>query len=241
MKKILTSKWFALGVGMVGFVLTILLVYEPAETKSPADPAESETSTNEAPAHVEVEEHSPLKALPIPIVAPPPAEPMLATQVGEPGSLRFNNPDIRELVDELLREKEKLLKWEANLNELQQRLALEKEFIGAITSEVLRAKAAMELSLTNGRTSIKDQEKRQLSDLAGVYTNMPPGSAVAILNGMEVDDIALILNNMGPVQKALILENFATNEVTKATGIATEISEKIRRLVREQEIPTKKR
>ena len=242
MKNILTSKWFALGVGMVGFLVTMILLREPPQPEAPPEAGETEGSTNEEPAHVELEEHSPLQERPMPIVAPPRlVAPLSALEVGEPGSLQFNNPDVTELVAELKREKEELRKWEADLNELKQRLDLEKESISVITQEVLRAKAALELTLTAGLTLTDDTEQQQLRSLAGVYTNMPPASAAQILNGLESEDIARILVNMQPVEQAAILENFATNKILlNAEGKATEISERLRKLTRKPQISTRR-
>ena len=238
MKNILTSKWFALGVGMVGFVVTMLFLPGSPEPVEPETPDETEASTNAEPDHVE-DETSPIKEHQEPIVSiPPPALPisMSPLEVGEPGSLRFNNPDVRELVEELQREKAELRQWEAELNALRDSLVLEMQSIGILTQEVGKATAEAKALLKNGLTVTTNAEQKQLQILAGVYTNMPPFSAVMILNEMESEDIARILIKMQPPEQAAILEIFATNDTFNAAGMATDISEKMRRLVPNKEL-----
>lgn len=150
--------------------------------------------------------------------------------VGEPGTHSFNNPDIKALWQELQREKGALLLKENQLKELARQVALEKAEIASSTQWVLNAKAAIMSDLTNQMTIRDKGEEARLKDLAKVYTNMPPSSAVQILNGMEVEDIARIMFFMDHVSQAGILENFATNKETSASLKATEISQKIRKL-----------
>lgn len=241
MKKILTSKWFALGVGMVLFLVVLLLSSAPGEADSAAGAheGEGETSTNELAAVEHEEVDSPLHKAEQPIVAPPPLTPLPITQVGDPGSLRFNNPDIQQLVDELQQERQKLRDWETELEELRKRLELDKMSLGTITQKFLQAKADLEHTLTNQLTMTETREQKQLRDLSVVYTNMPPASAVEILSSMDANDVARILQYMWPAQMASILENFATNKtlLSYEEGKATTISEKIRRLSEVPAIP----
>lgn len=228
MNKILTSKWFAAVIALVAFVATMLILWKSSPKKTAAKSAKSETEAakkeESAPAKPSVLEETVAK----PIVRSAPEGAALLTQVGEPGSLKFNNPDINKLVEELLEEKRVLKDREFQLNELARRLAAEKAEIGSITQAFLNAKAEMERHLTNQLNLRSGNEETNLQHLARAYTNMSANTAVIIMDGMDVAQVARILMQMGDANRASILENFATNKNLKTEGKATEISEKIR-------------
>lgn len=232
MNKILTSKWFAVVVALLAFVATLLVLWKPA-SKAAAKPAKSTKATsensNEAKDHAPPSKPSVLEETTAkPIVKSPTESTVLPNQVGDPGSLKFNNPEVNKLVEELLEEKRALQDRENRLNELARRLSAEKEAIGSITQEVLRARVEMERAMTNQLNLRTVNEETNLLHLARAYTNMPPSTAVLILNGMDVALVARILMQMGDRERASILENFATNKDLVAEAKATAISEKIR-------------
>lgn len=243
MTKLLTNKWFAAVIGVVAFAITmaVVVIFQKPEPKpGAAHPADTnavsnatngvaEAASGEKPAatdHAAGEETAKTAA------PAPPTTTAFSGAVGEPGSLSFNNPDVKTLRDELRRERASLLAKEHQLNEFARLLAQQKQEIGVLTQRVLEAKAAMIKELTNQMTIRMTNEESRIKGLAQIYsgTNMPPSSATQILNGMEVDDVARILYFMPFKDQAAILENFATNSLTKETGKATEISQKIRKL-----------
>src|SRR5262245_12284497 len=124
MKKLIASKWFAVGIGVILFLATIFLFPSSKHDEKKADAK----GTNAAP-HAVAEGHTnaPAKAAdldssltkPIVNLADQPAVP-LATQVGEPGSLSFNNPEVNKLVDDLRRERLALKTREEELTKLAQ-------------------------------------------------------------------------------------------------------------------------
>jgi flagellar motility protein MotE (MotC chaperone) len=235
MKKIIGSKWFAAAVGVVLFLVTILIFSssQPAEQSKATD-----AKTNNAPDKIASEsaKHDPLEeSKPIVNLASQAAP--LAGQVGEPGSLAFHNPEVNKLIAELRQERVALHAREKDLKELAKRLVLEKTEIGTITQEVVKFKIAVEHALTNGLTTIRQEEEKKLQQLASIYTNMPPGNAVAILDNMPAEDIAKIMAFMKEREKASILENFATNTAISNKARASEISERIRRTVPEIQMP----
>mgnify|MGYP001570937673 FL=1 len=228
MNKILTSKWFAAVIAGVAFVATMLVLWKPTPKKAAGQNAKSETDTGKkeesAPPKPSVLEETVAK----PIVKSAPEGAAMLSQVGEPGSLKFTNPDINKLIEELLAEKRLLKDREFQLNELARRLAAEKAEIGSITQTFLNAKVEMERHLTNQLNLRSANEDTNLQHLARAYTNMPSSTAVLILDGMDVAQVARIMMQMGDANRASILENFATNKNLKTEGKATEISEKIR-------------
>ncbi|MBI4659591.1 MAG: hypothetical protein HY735_12190 [Verrucomicrobia bacterium] len=246
MTKILTAKWFLAVAAAVAFGIPMILMVmlrEPVEQAPAAAGTNavgtatngvSESAPGEKPTS---EEHAASEESAKPPVATLTPATTFSGVVTEPGSLRFDAPDVRTMVEELRRERGALLAKAHELDELAKRLAAEKAEIGAITSEVLRAKALLMSELTNQMNLRDKTEEDRLKDLAKVYTNMPPHGAVQILNGMAEDDVAKILVFMDFKEQALILENFATNKLTAETGKATMISEKIRKLGEKPKLP----
>ena len=249
MKKILASKWFfaVSAIVVFGATMAVLAIFQ-----KPVEPAAAVAGGTNVVANgtnaLAGSEHAeqPDSAEPTESHdAPQPSTPAASVPAaasgtfGEPGSVSFNNPDIKILVDELRQQKAALLAERGRLSELARRLALEKAEIAGITQKVLEAKSAMMAELTNQMNIQDTTENARLLSLSKVYTNMSAASAVQILHGMSVDDIAQILFFMAHTNQALILENFATNSVTRETGKATEISEKIRKLAEKPKLSSK--
>lgn len=241
MNKILTSVWFAVAVGLLGFIGTVGALFlldppKPAETEAQQSAETTNAPPDETTAQSDLHQIEGIDAAPV----IPPAEPVpasLLAQVSEPGSLSFNNPEVTDLVEELRRERELLRQKEEQLLQLRRQIILEKAEIGSITQDFLRAKALMEEAMTNRVTLLQNLETNKLALLAKVYTNMPPSAAVAILDKMSVEDVARILEFMKEGNKAAILENFATNDFYKASGKATEISDRLRRIAPPPNLP----
>lgn len=239
MKKMLTSKWFAAILGMAAFLATIVVLWKPA-SGSPGKGLSAAGGTNDSSGMVSTNQPSPPEeTVSKPIVHAPQVGPTVG-QAGEAGTLNFSNPEMVQLRIELQQEKSALMEKERMLRDLERQLKLEKAEIGLITNAMGQAKASLEQALTKERTIVQSSETNQLRQLANVFTNMVPENAVSILNAMPVDEIARILFVMPYKQQADILENFATNKLTKDLGRATEISEKIRTLAPKPQLPMKR-
>lgn len=241
MKKLLTSTWFALGLGAILFVVTML--YFPTSSPKSTTPADtnvvhaaSTNGTEKAETAEKPAESHDTHAEPVPTVTPLVMTP-LSGDVGEPGSRAFNDPYVNKLIDELKREKVALMSKEKELRDLERQISLQKAEFGSMTQEVLQFKLALERTLTNQLTLIYRTETNKLQELANIYTNMPPQNAVEIMNKMTVDEIAKIMQFMPERNKALILENFATNDLTRQRSLATEISQRMRKVSAEIDVP----
>lgn len=252
MKKMLTSVWFAVALGLMGTGVLVGILW-PTDSPETAEPPHGAAAAD-TNAHPETVEHASTADTNAPVIPGIESKPIVqeevvpvvsAAQVTEPGALSFNNPEVAQLIDVLKREREELRKKEEQLRELEQRLALEIRWIGTITQKFLEAKRLMEQAMTNQTTVLQVKEREKLQQLAKIYTNMPPSNAVVILSKMPVDDIARILEFMKDQNKAAILESLSTNmSVTAAGGtnitgpqLATDISDRLRRLSTEPNLP----
>jgi flagellar motility protein MotE (MotC chaperone) len=238
MKKILTSVWFALAIGLVGFGATLGVLWgKGSKLDLAADHAT--INTNEPPKSAEApdaEHGADTAAAPAEGAHEEPEAGLPVSQSTDPGMLSFNNPEVSQLIEDLQNEREQLKLRMTELDARERRIEFEKKYIGSITQKFLEAKALILRDMTNRLTVVYDKETNKLRQLAMIYTNMPPSNAVAILDKMSVEDIARILEYMKEQQKAAILENFATNQFTKESRKATEISERLRRLAPEPKL-----
>jgi flagellar motility protein MotE (MotC chaperone) len=241
MKKLLTSLWgaVALGVILFGATLGVLFLTGKTPTKSSDSAADG---TNATPATAEGKTEEPATNAVVETPTPAPAEEeaslfVLPANVADPGTLSFNNPEVAKLLDELREEKEALKRRREELLDLERRIAHEKAYIGSITQKFYEAKALLVQAMTTNQTVVLEKETNKLKQLAAIYTNMVPSNAVAILDKMAVDDIARILEYMKEREKAAILENFVTNDLTKTSRKATEISERLRKLTLAPKLP----
>lgn len=237
MKKILTSVWFTAGLGFVIFGATMAVLFLTSPQETPAVQAGS-GGTNAPAAAVateagaEDEHHAE--------TPPPPEEELpavpLPSAVAEPGSLTFNNPDVQKLIEELQSKNASLIKERQELTELKRRAEFEQANLAKLTETLYQTRAEVLRAMTNQHTVVEAKTTNRLRQLAIIYTNMPPANAVAILDKMDVGDVARILDYMKEREKAAILENFATNTNTMGSRKATEISEQLRKLLPEPKI-----
>jgi flagellar motility protein MotE (MotC chaperone) len=216
MNKIITSTWFAVMLGGVVFVGTLVFFLKTQQGEMTqagnAPAAGSETGDESTTA-------SALPEMSLSIVAP-----ASTTQIGS-GPHTFNNPEVVKLLTELRLEKQALLVWEKELNELKRRLDVEMSELSFITQDMLQTKIGLEKLLRADQNHLRAEELNRLQNLARVYTNMPPANAVEIFKEIPLDEVAKIIHLMGERESAAILQ---AAEPTRAA----EISERIRRITR---------
>ena len=252
MTKLLTNKWFVVGFAVVVFAITmtVMMIFQkpspaPAAAAHGGDTNAVDHATNGVAEAAGGEKHAEGEHAAGHEEGAKPAAPAssgttaFSGAIGEPGSLSFNNPDVKALRDELRRERAALLAKEQRLTEFDRHLKQQIQEFSSMTQEVAKAKAAIMADLTNQMTLRTTTEDTRIRGLAQVYagTNMPPSSAVQILNGMEIEDVARILYFMPFKDQAAILENFATNKLTIESSKATDISQKIRKLSELPKLP----
>jgi flagellar motility protein MotE (MotC chaperone) len=125
-------------------------------------------------------------------------------------SWEFRNPEFEQWVAEVNREREALALRKQQLQELESRLAAEREELKTITDSVLRIQEEFDRNVVR----LKDQEienlKRQSKVLAGMSPEgaagligqMPDGEAVGILFVMKTDEASAILDSMSKLGAA---------------------------------------
>lgn len=111
-------------------------------------------------------------------------------ETAEPGSLRFDNPDVVNLLNQLRSRQEQQAVREKKLKELEDRVRLEMQNLHLATQWIAQARLAQDRLLTNRMTYLKAEEQRSLLEHGRRLASLPPPQAVAILTNYTPDEIA---------------------------------------------------
>lgn len=140
-------------------------------------------------------------------------------------SWAFRNPEIDQLVSELKAEREAVRAREKELQDLAERLNVERQEIGTITQRVAVLQAEMDRTMVR----IKDDESANLKRLAKVYATMGPESAAKIMIEFQDEAAVKIFAFMKESETAPILENIAKSGPDAARRVAL-LSDRLRLL-----------
>jgi flagellar motility protein MotE (MotC chaperone) len=141
-------------------------------------------------------------------------------------SWTFENPEMALLITELKEQREALHARSLKLDELEARLAAERQEIYSVTQAVFHLKTNIEATVTR----VGEEEAVNLKKLSKVYSVMSPEGAARILREMEDEQVVKILALMKESESAPILENLGqgTKEDTKRAAL---ISNRLRLVV----------
>ena len=138
-----------------------------------------------------------------------------ATPNVEPASLaplqpswEFRNPEMDQALGEIKEERETLRARAQQLNELEARLAAERQEIAVVTQLVTRLQGEIDQMIVHA----KDDEVVNLKRLGKVYANMSPEGAAKIIKELEDEQILKILMFMKEAETAPILENMGAGK-----------------------------
>lgn len=146
----------------------------------------------------------------VPVDAEKQAELSLATleamkETAEPGSLRFDNPDVVNLLVQFRRRQEYIEDRERRLKELEDRLKLELQNLNLATQWLARTRLSQDQMLTTRLKYITEEEQGRLQEHARRLTSLNPAQAVAILTNFPPAEIAKTLMMVAPTNSATLL------------------------------------
>lgn len=142
-------------------------------------------------------------------------------------SWEFRNPEFEQMLAEIREEKEALRIKAQQLQELEARLAAERQEILAVTQAVYQLRAEMDRAFVR----VVEEEAANLKRLAKLYSTMPPDSASRILKELSDDQIVRVMAFMKESEGALLLEALSKEPGAQPKRAAA-ISERLRTLVR---------
>ncbi len=150
---------------------------------------------------------------------------------GEPGSLSFNNPDVLKLQDELRRQNAALSAREQELRNLESELRRQFSEFSALSNALISTKNEMSKVWQDQMAALRKEDQVKFADMAKIYTNMPPASAVIVIKSLAPDDIARVLLFMNDPQVASILDTIAKDGPDGAKMVA-DITQRFRKVSR---------
>jgi exonuclease VII large subunit len=135
----------------------------------------------------------------------------------------FHNAELDLLIEELKKEKEAFAKRQSQLNELAERLRIERLELNQVTQTVHHAEAQFDSNVVR----VLEEELVNIKKLARTYAGMSPESAALIFKQMEETTLLKILTAMKDSETAPILEAMAKQGEVDARRVAA-ISDRLR-------------
>ena len=217
MMKMLTAWWFSLIIGLAVFVGVVAVIWKPT-----APPPTEETEGAEAEAAGEAHPQDAVEQL-LSTNAPLYANsitPLEDVEAGAPGTLKFDNPEVKILMKDLETQRTALEAERRDLNELKRRLQLEVQHIGSVTSLVAQAIAEFEKAQGSKVILMEKDDDKQYRSTASTLTNMAPANAVKVLLELPIDQTVQILQRISSdSQRAILLDEMAKSSPTNAAEI----------------------
>ncbi|MSR42753.1 MAG: hypothetical protein EXS19_01800 [Pedosphaera sp.] len=150
---------------------------------------------------------------------------------GEPGSLSFNNPDVLKLQEELRRQNAALSTREQELRNFETELRRQFAEFSALSNALISTKNEMSKVWQDQMVALRKEDQVKFADMAKIYTNMPPASAVIVIKSLAPDDIARVLLFMSDQQVASIFDTIAKEGPDGAKMVA-DITQRFRKVSR---------
>jgi flagellar motility protein MotE (MotC chaperone) len=120
-------------------------------------------------------------------------------------SWNFRNPEFEQWVSELKHEREALAQRSQQLQELEKRLAAERQEILSVTQAVHQ----LQMDFDKNVVRIKEQELENLKHQTKIIASMSPEGAAGMLNEMPEDQTVGLLFMLKPDAASLILDTLS--------------------------------
>jgi len=164
-----------------------------------------------------------------------PAPPATVALAPDEPSWRFRNPDFNQWVEEVRHEKEAIAAREQQLQELEKRVAADRQELTTATQTVAQLQAEFDRNVIR----IQDQEVVNLKRQAKVLAGMSPEGAAGLINQMPDDDAVRILYTMKTDEAGAILETLSKMGEAPARRAAV-LTERMRRALPPEPAPAPK-
>lgn len=208
------SGWFAAVMGVIAFVSTTLLVFNPKRLIDEKSIDEKIKKYTEAASHASTNAVAKTNSVIEHVAIAPKTEAETKTSdkkqkalsdsvssPGEPGSLKFDNKDVKEFVDFLNKRGATLSKKEKDLRDFYEQMALQFQEFNRLTQKLSQAEKDFRSSVTNHITTVSAEDegksKRLSERLVLMMTNTPAATGI-LLKGIPTDDIAKAIRFMTP-------------------------------------------
>ena len=141
-------------------------------------------------------------------------------------SWNFYNPELDRMLEELKQEREALNAREQQLNDLQARIANERQELGTVTQMVARLQRELEQTVVK----VQQEEVPNLKKLAKIHASMSPEGSANLLKEQTDDEVSKVLFYLKPGESGPILEAFGKLGKAEAQR-AAQLGERMRRTI----------
>ncbi len=244
MKRLIKSPWFAAVLGIVAFVVTLLVMLDPAKLldvealkRRLAEMNRADANATEAgPRELEHIAEDDQK------LGDEQEANMMELQkaldnlqaAGDPGELQFDNPDIKKLIDGLGLQFLDLEERRHNLDELNKEATRQLTEIASYTNQVVLARAALQKEFEQKNLLITQSQTNRLAELARIGESMmndSPENALRALKLNQPDQVARIMYFMAGTNRAAIFNNLAQDDTEPGTSLLREIQDAYKKII----------
>ncbi len=244
MKRLIKSPWFAAVLGIVAFVVTLLVMLDPAKLLDVEALKRRLAEMNQAEANATDAE--PRKLEHIADDDQKHSEEQAANMMelkkaldnlqaaGDPGQLQFDNPDIKKLIDGLGRQFLDLEERRHNLDELNKEAARQLTEIASFTNQVALARNALQREFGLKNLLIMESKTNRLAELARIHESMmndSPENALRVLKLNQPDQVARIMYFMAETNRAAVFNNLALDETPPGMDLVREVQDSYKKII----------
>jgi len=244
MKRLIKSPWFAAILGIVAFVVTLLVMLDPAKLldvealkRQLAEMNRAEANaTGAGPRELEHIAEDDQK------LGDEQEANMMELQkaldnlqaAGDPGELQFDNPDIKKLVDGLGLQFLDLEERRHNLDELNKEAMRQLAEIASFTNQVALARNALQKEFEHKNLLIKGSQTNRLAELARISESMmndSPENALRALKLNQPDQVARIMYFMAETNRASVFNSLAQDDTEPGMSLLREIQDSYKKII----------
>lgn len=145
---------------------------------------------------------------------------------GDEPSWRFHNPEFDQWVTELKTQKDELARRQQQLDQLQSRLAAERQEFSAVTQTVYQLQSQFDDNVVR----LKQSEMQNLQRQAKLVSAMSPPAVASMINQMSDEDVVRLLTVMRPDNASQILDALS-QQGTAGAKRAARLTERLQLVV----------
>ena len=246
MMRLIKSPWFAAVMGMVAFMVTMLLVFKPAIDSDLLQKLAEAASRGDANAtgpgegnltHLTHHDQQEGEKHRRDMIELKKAMDNIRTS-GDPGSLQFDNADIKKLVDGLGRQLMELEERQKRLDDLNLQIENQLKHLASHTNQVALAQADLQKIFEANRELIKRSEIGRLTELAKLNETMMANSMPNTMASLKLNppnEIARIMFYMAPTNRAVLMNAFASDETDPTLTLMKSVQDSYKKIIIEKE------
>lgn len=245
MMRLLKSPWFAAVMGLVAFVVTMLLIFKPAIDSDLLQKLAEAAARGDANAtgpgegnltHLTHTDQQLAERQRHDMIVLRKALDNIRTS-GDPGTLQFDNPDIKKLVDGLGRQFQEVEERMQRLTDLNKQVESQLAYLGTITNHIEQIKSDLQKDFERNREIISRSETNRLAEQAADFQTMMGVSLPNTLMALKLNPpnkIARVMFYMAPTNRAVLKNALASDPTDPTLTLLKSVQEAYQKIIIEE-------